>query len=307
LSYRYDPGVFVRTPDVRAETVYIVGGLYGNEQALDTVAEMCASESGAMLVFNGDFNWFNAERESFVAVNRRVLEHRATRGNVETEIAAVDEQAGCGCAYPEWVGDAEVERSNRIMTRLRAMARTVPDVSLALAALPMHLVAEVGASRVAIVHGDLESLAGWDLAQEHADDDARRARIARQMARADVRIVASSHTCLPVALPLAIDGRQCAVMNNGAAGMPNFKSTRFGVITRVSVRPAPNFSPLYSLRIGSIYAQALPVHYDHERFLRAFESCWTVDSPAHLAYFRRIVDGPNYSIDRALRRSASYS
>ena len=71
----------------------------------------------------------------------------------------------------------------------RTPARTVPDASLALAALPMHLVAEVGASRVAIVHGDLESLAGWDLAQEHADDDPRRARTARQMARADVRIV----------------------------------------------------------------------------------------------------------------------
>jgi len=150
LSYRYEPSVFVRTPEFRAETIYIVGGLYGNEQALDVVAEMCGSEPEAVLVFNGDFNWFNAESESFVAVNRRVLEHHATRGNVETEIAAVDEQAGCGCAYPEWVGDAEVERSNRIMTRLRAMARKVPDISLALAALPMHLVAEIGASRVAI-------------------------------------------------------------------------------------------------------------------------------------------------------------
>jgi hypothetical protein len=299
--------VFAHAPDFHAETVYIVGGLYGNEQALDAVAEMCAIESEAVLVFNGDFNWFNVERESFVAVNRRVLGQRATRGNVETEIAAVDEQAGCGCGYPEWVGDAEVEWSNRIMTRLRATAQTVPDIGRALGALPMHLVAEIGASRVAIVHGDLESLAGWDLAQEHADDDARRARIARQMARADVRIVASSHTCLPVALPLAIDGRECAVMNNGAAGMPNFKGTRFGVITRISVRPARNLAPLYSLRIGSVYAQALPVHYDHERFLCAFESFWAADSPAHLAYFRRIVDGPNYSVEQALRRSASYS
>jgi len=96
-------------------------------------------------------------------------------------------------------------------------------------------------------------------------------------------------------------------MNNGAAGMPNFKGTHFGVVTRISVRPARNLAPLYSLRIGSVYAQALPVHYDHERFLRAFESCWTADSPAHLAYFRRIVDGPNYHLDRALRRSASHS
>ena len=306
LSYHYDSSVFQRAPDFQADTVYVVGGLYGNEQALDTVAEMCASESGATLVFNGDFNWFNAEREGFVAVNRAVLEYRATRGNVETEIAARDEQAGCGCAYPAWVADAAVERSNRIMARLRAMARSVPDIALALGALPMHLLAEVGDTRVAIVHGDLETLAGWDLAQEHLDDEARRARIARQITRAGVRIVASSHTCLPVALPLEIAGRQCAVVNNGAAGMPNFKATRFGVVTRISVRPVRNILPLYALQVGSVYAQALPVHYDHARFMRAFEACWTGDSPAHQAYFERIVDGPNYGLDRALRPSASY-
>lgn len=195
LSYRYDPSVFVRAPDFQAETVYIVGGLYGNEQALDAVAEMCASETEAALVFNGDFNWFNAERESFVAVNRRVLEHRATRGNVETEIAAVDAQAGCGCAYPEWVRDAEVEWSNRIMTRLRATARAEPGITLALAALPMHLVAGVGANRVAIVHGDLESLAGWDLAQEHADDDAR--CVLHKMLRRSIRCESDRSTRRP--------------------------------------------------------------------------------------------------------------
>ena len=35
LSYRYAPSIFNRDADVHAETIYVVGGLYGNVQALD--------------------------------------------------------------------------------------------------------------------------------------------------------------------------------------------------------------------------------------------------------------------------------
>jgi hypothetical protein len=303
LAYRYAPQAFARAPEVAADTLYIAGGLYGNEQALDAIAAMHATEADAALIFNGDFNWFNAEPDAFGRINRRVLDYSATRGNVETELASVDETAGCGCGYPHWVSDGEVERSNAIMQRLRAVACEQPDMRARLAALPTHLVARVGAVRVAIVHGDLESLAGWMLAQESLQDEAHCARIARQMHDANVRIVASSHTCLPVALPVAIDAGVGAVINNGAAGMPNFSGRLHGVMTRISLR-ASRAAPLYALRVGELHVEALAVHYDHERFLRGFERCWALDSPAYRSYYRRIVAGPDYTMTQAVRHVA---
>ena len=305
LAYRYHPVVLARPPELSADTLYIAGGLYGNEQALATIGEMHAAEAGAVLVFNGDFNWFNAEAAAFERINRAVLAHRAIRGNVETELTTPDDTAGCGCAYPHWVSDLEVERSNAIMRRLRSVAQGRRDICSRLSALPLHLVAEVGGLRIAIVHGDLESLAGWDLAQEHAGDDDRCRRIGRQMRHADVRIVASSHTCLPVAWPITIAGQPGVVINNGAAGMPNFQGERYGVVTRVSVRPSQRIAPLYALRADHVHVEALAVRYDHDRFLASFERCWTPASPAHRSYHGRIVAGPSYTIAQALRRRAS--
>ena len=44
--------------------------------------------------------------EAFEAINRRVLEHPALRGNVETELASPADDAGCGCGEEEvsWGG-----------------------------------------------------------------------------------------------------------------------------------------------------------------------------------------------------------
>ena len=52
---------------------------------------MVSIEPGAKLVFNGDFNWFNADAMAFEGINRVVLQHVALRGNVETELAAIGE------------------------------------------------------------------------------------------------------------------------------------------------------------------------------------------------------------------------
>jgi hypothetical protein len=41
-----------------------------------------------------------------------------------------------GCAYPDYVGDEVVDRSNQIMTRLRATARQFPQVVRRLGDLP---------------------------------------------------------------------------------------------------------------------------------------------------------------------------
>ena len=121
VSYRYSPRVFDREPDLAADTLYIVGGLYGNLAALDALRELAAREDEPPgIVFNGDFHWFDVAPPEFARVTREVFEHHALRGNVETEIAAEDTGAGCGCAYPLDVSDAEVSRSDRKSTRLNS-------------------------------------------------------------------------------------------------------------------------------------------------------------------------------------------
>lgn len=302
LAYRYSPASLARDPDVIADALYVVGGLYGNRPALASVLGMAAAEpAGALLVFNGDFNWFNVDHDGFESVNRTVLGHIALRGNVETELAADDPSAGCGCAYPDWVSDAEVERSNAIMERLRDASRAHPALRAALGDLPMNLVARVGAARVAIVHGDAESLAGWGFSQEALNEERKFERIGRWFGEAQVDIFASSHTCLPVLCELP-GGR--VVANNGAAGMPNFRATRHGVITRIGTTQAPGAGALYGVRAGNTYVEALPVHYDAERFEREFLSNWPAGSPAHASYHDRVMRGPNYEARQAIRRHA---
>lgn len=300
VAYRCSPAVLARECELVADTVYVIGGLYGNRPALAHVLEMAADEvGGAVAVFNGDFNWFNVDAQGFASVNRAVLAHVALRGNVETELAGEDASAGCGCGYPEWVGDAEVARSNEIMARLRETARTMPELRARLALLPMNLTARVGDARVAIVHGDPESLAGWGLSQEALAEPGNRERAARWLTAAQADVIASSHSCLPVACELPGGG---IVINNGAAGMPNFRATRHGVVTRIGVRPARRVVALYSLRFGRTIVDALPVPYDHARFELEFLASWPAGSAAHTSYHRRIRQGPDYELRQAVRR-----
>jgi hypothetical protein len=85
---------------------------------------------------------------------------RANRGR-----AASNEDAGCG--YPDYISDDVVDRSNQIMTRLRATAGRFPDLIGRLGALPRYVTASVGGQRIGILHADPESsLAGWRLALE---------------------------------------------------------------------------------------------------------------------------------------------
>jgi hypothetical protein len=298
--YGYSPAVFARPADLRASALFIVGGLYGNPFALETVLALARREN-ATLVFNGDFNWFNVEGEGFLAVNESVLRHTALRGNVETEIAGEEGGSGCGCAYPEWVGDVEVDRSNRILERLRETARGFPDLRARLGALPMHLVAEIEGLRVGIAHGDAESLAGWQFSQEALRERPERAQAL--LAASGIEVFACTHTCLPVMQEFVTPRGRVLVANNGAAGMPNFHNTRFGLATRIA--PEPSGEALYGTRVGAVVVEAVPVRYDHDAWLARFDGVWPGDSPASLSYRKRIVSGPAYELDQAVRLSAS--
>ncbi len=301
LHYRYLPSVFARAPDVQADTLYVVGGLYGNAPALESILGMLAQEQGsAAAVFNGDFNWFNIDDAGFEAINTAVLAHPALRGNVETELAAEDGSAGCGCGYPDSVPEADVDRSNRILEQLRVTARRFPALRERLAPLPMHLVARVGDLRIGVVHGDAESLAGWQFDVSALDDASQKTHLAAMFTSAQVDGFASSHTCLPA---LREFGKNW-VINNGAAGMPNFADTHFGVLTRISVRsPAPG-SSLYGLRSKGAFIDALPVRYDQARWLDQFLANWAPESPAHASYYKRIVNGPAFSAAQAQPKRA---
>lgn len=297
LSYRYDPKAVTARIRLQVDTLWIAGGLYGNPFALRALLETYDAEPGAKaLVFNGDFHWFDVDPEEFRRVNETVLGFHALRGNVETEIAAPAEGAGCGCGYPDWVGDATVEHSNRIIERLRATAHA-SGVDLAkLKKLPMHLAAQVGDTTVGIVHGDAGSLAGWGFSQESLASAEGYAAARAAFAESGVDIFASSHTCLPV-LQRYEDG--ALLVNNGAAGMPNFRAMPYGIATRISLRPSSQ--ALYGAHRGEAVVEAIALHYDNRAWQERFLAQWPPGSDAHCSYWERITRGPRYEIAQALR------
>ncbi|MFB6261890.1 MAG: hypothetical protein ABEJ96_00890 [Thiohalorhabdaceae bacterium] len=145
LHYRYQPEDLDRPAELRTETLYVVGGLYGNLEALTAIETLAAREpTPPALVFNGDCHWLDTDPERFAAIQEGIEPHILTQGNVEAELASPDPSAGCGCAYPEWVDSGTVTRSNRIMAQLIATAEHFPRWRQGLGQLPRHLVAEVG-------------------------------------------------------------------------------------------------------------------------------------------------------------------
>jgi len=302
LHYQYSPADLARNPALETDCLYVIGGLYGNPAALDAIFDMAAREPHSpVLVFNGDFNWFNIDRDSFEEINHRVLAHVALRGNVETELAGDDDGFGCGCGYPEFVSDAEVERSNRIIERLRETARGFPDLRSRLGALPMYSSVTVGGTRVAIVHGDCESLAGWGLSQEALSAGEQRAKVRQWFTQARASVIASSHSCLPVMMDFETAQGVGVVINNGAAGMPNFSATHYGVITRIATHVSIHAPTLYGIHVADVRVDALAVNYDHARWKRDFHANWPTGSAANASYYGRIVRGPRYDLDKAVR------
>ncbi len=315
LHYRYRPQDFRSPPRAdlaELEVLYVVGGLYGNELALDALERLLERDAAfrgrAAVVFNGDFHWFDAEPRWFERVQRRVLAHTALRGNVETELAdgATGPDAGCGCAYPAWVGDEVVVRSNRIHARLAAV--TTPVQRAQLAALPMHARASVGGCQLALVHGDATSLAGWGFAQEHLRDAAHRDTVCGWLAAAGVDAFASTHTCLPVFQRLATAGGEGWVLNNGAAGMPNFRGDGAGLALRIATRPAEagarRFGTVVHAASGPVFADAMALEVDGAAWQRRFAATWPAGSDAEQSYGRRIAAGPDYTVAEALRHGA---
>ncbi|MFQ5937146.1 MAG: metallophosphatase family protein [Acidiferrobacterales bacterium] len=318
--YRYHAGALRGEPAFQADTLYVVGGLYGNVEALHSILEMKRTEerhgSSVKLVFNGDFNWFNVNPEDFSEVNETVLTHVASRGNAEAELDG-DGIVGCGCNYPAYVDQSTVDYSNQIMKRLRGQAVHHPAIVQRLAKLPMYLTVRVGEERVGIIHGDPESLAGWRFAVENVEplDSTLRERVGcgstdpvttqrsirRYFEEAGVHAFASTHTCLPFAQDFQFGGERFLVINNGAAGMPNFRGVPAGIITRISARLAVPADSLYGTALGSARFDAIPVYYDQKSWLRRFLKNWPPGSAGYNGYISRLEQGPEFCLDEAVR------
>lgn len=71
--YRYGAAAIAAAPEQNAETLHVIGGLYGNLPALDAIEAMAEAEPGPVaLCFNGDFNWFNVDDAGFRAINQHI-------------------------------------------------------------------------------------------------------------------------------------------------------------------------------------------------------------------------------------------
>ena len=304
LRYRYGAQAIANAPERQAETLYVIGGLYGNPQSLAAVEAMARAEPGPVtLCFNGDFNWFNVDDAGFRAINEGVLKHDALLGNVEAELGENSDAAGCGCAYPESVDQGVVERSNQIHARLKRTAARQPDLLARLGVLPMVARYRVGAVRVGVVHGDADSLAGWRFDPASLDDPREHAWRKAAFAMAEVDLFASTHTCAAAMRRFDLDGPKL-ITNNGAAGMPNERNARFGMLTRIGMKP-PAHASLYGQLVQGAHVDALAIAYDDAAWQRCFLDNWPAGSPAWLSYYARISKGPEYRLQTAAELAAA--
>jgi hypothetical protein len=77
------------------------------------------------------------------------------------------------------------------------------------------------------------------------------------------------------------------LINNGAAGMPNFAAGRYGLLSRIATTPHP--AALYRCQRDGLFIEALPLPYEHQAFLGDFDRQWPAGSPAALSYRSRIL------------------
>ncbi|TAL66382.1 MAG: hypothetical protein EPN79_09500 [Burkholderiaceae bacterium] len=301
LSYRYGARAIARAALRRAQTLYVIGGLYGNLPALDTIGRMARAEPVVpTLCFNGDFNWFDIADSDFCEINQHVLANDAILGNVEAELVTPADDPDCGCAYPDSVDAGIVERSNQIHARLKSTARRHKALLDRIAQLPMFARYQVADCRIGVVHGDADSLAGWRFDVRALGDQQALPWLRSVFIASDVDLFASTHTCLPAMRRFMVaHGRAGWVLNNGAAGMPNFAGDSAGLCTRISASPSPH-PVLNEVRVAGAYVALLPVRFDADLWRERFLAQWPAGSAAWLSYFERITRGPAFAPGQAL-------
>lgn len=296
VDYRINPEAFLGEPACSCDVLYVVGGLYGNPFAFDAIDRLVAEEEGeTLVVLNGDMHWFDKTAENFELIERRAASYVPLVGNVEAELRRqVDVGVGCGCAYPDCTTDDAVSRSNRIHKKLSEAIAGRPDLRELLQRRSSTLTVGVADKKIAITHGDEQLLGGWSCSRESLMDVLRQDELDSWMEQQGVDVLATTHTCAPVAVSLA----HGLVVNNGAAGLPNFAGQRYGLVVRIASTPHPD--ALFGAQREGLCVEGVPLRYDHDAYLAWFDELWPAASPAAVSYRDRIVDGPDDQLDHAL-------
>ena len=103
------------------------------------------------------------------------------------------------------------------------------------------------------------------------------------------------------------------VLNNGAAGMPNFRGDGAGLLTRISLRPFEGPQRRFGLvqptaqpdgpALQAVHIDAIAIEFDRSRWTQQFLRQWPQGSDAHASYWQRISQGPAYTQAQALNVS----
>jgi hypothetical protein len=299
IRYQYGAAKIAKSPAVPCDVLYVVGGLYGNAFALNTIENLAALEVGEVRIcFNGDFNWFNKSPEDFAYINQRVLKHDCILGNVEAELGEPLDVADCGCSYPENVDQGVVDRSNFIHTELKRCAQRQPELLRELLLKPFFARYNVGGLNVAVVHGDGDSLAGWRFDPAHLKRIEETTWRVALFEQAKVNVFASSHTCSAAfhhePLP---NGQKGLISNNGSAGMPSVSlfgqpGSLDGLFTRISTTPLSKPAlVLRSTQLNDVWIEQVRVQFPQDAWQQYFLSQWPEGTAAHMSYFKRISQG----------------
>ncbi len=247
------------------------------------------------MVLNGDIHWFDKTAENFANIENRISSYTPLVGNVEAELRRQDDiGVGCGCAYPDCTADDAVARSNRIHKMLSFALECTPSLKTCLEGRPATLVASVAGRRIGITHGDEKLLGGWDNSRETLQDILRQDEVDQFMAAQNLDVFTTTHTCAPAALRLA----RGVVINNGAAGLPNFEDQDYGLCIRIATTPQED--SLFECELDGLFVQAIPLRYDQTAYLQWFDALWAPTSAAALSYRDRIVSGPEDHIRDSL-------
>ena len=300
-SYRYPPRVFDRAPEIVADTLYVVGRALRQRRGARRVLALARASAPAHARLQRRLPLVRRGAGRFRARRREALAHPALRGNVETEIAGEDSGAGCGCAYPagrERRGrDRAPTRSSSGCARPRARSRQLRERSGRAADAPRrargrrargHRARRCGvARRLGLRAGPARRPAPRALDRE---------RVPRRAASTCSR--AATPACRPAARSIRGGG---VVINNGAAGMPNFDGDpvrrRHAHLQRPARRGALRHDG--SRRSSS---RRSPSSYDTAAGC-ALPRAWPEGSPG-TPYFRRIAHGPGFARTRALPAAA---
>lgn len=305
-DYHIDDQAFSGDAEYVCDVLYVVGGLYGNPFALEAIDQLIADERARAAeagtadieiatVFNGDMHWFDKTAENFVSIEKAAAKYTLLIGNVEAELRRESPiGVGCGCAYPACVDDETVARSNKIHSMLFDELSDRPELKELLEGRPSTTTVAVAGRKVGITHGDEHMVGGWNCSREELSEPERQRKLDAFLAENDLDALATTHTCSAAAI--ALD--HGLVINNGAAGLPNFAGQHFGLVIRIAETPHPD--ALFGAQRDGLFVEVVPVRYDQDSFVKWFDELWPEGSPAEISYRRRIVSGPADCVEEAL-------